>query len=132
MDEYAVIVEELIVNTVLWDGVTPWSPPAGSITMLLADALAAGIQYAPPPPPTRRVWSRAADFWASFTQREQLAVSASDIAEVRALVVTFTSWPAEIWSDDDRVQAGFRALRQSGLISEARANEILHPPGLKS
>jgi hypothetical protein len=130
-DDYAVIEENLIVNTVLWDGVTPWSQPDGSTVMLLADALAAGIQYAPIPTPTRRVWSSAAEFWASFTQLEQVAVSASNIAEVRALVVSLSVWRDELWSDDDRVQLGFQALIQSGLISEGRASEILNPPGLK-
>jgi hypothetical protein len=83
------------------------------------------------PPPTRRVWQTAADFWASFTLPEQVAVSASDIPAVRALVVSLSVWQAEMWSDDPRVQAGFHALIQSGLLTEERANEILHPPGLQ-
>lgn len=87
---------------------------------------------APIPPPTRRVWASAADFWASFTLGEQVALSASDIPAVRALVVALSVWPAELWSDDPRVQAGFRALIQSSLLPEARASEILHPPGLQS
>lgn len=86
---------------------------------------------APIPPPTRRVWQTAADFWASFTLPEQVAVSASDIPAVRALVVSLSVWQAEMWSDDARVQAGFHALIQSGLLTEERANEILHPPGLQ-
>lgn len=83
------------------------------------------------PQPTRRVWQTAADFWASFTLPEQVAVSASDIPAVRALVVSLSVWQAEMWSDDARVQAGFHALIQSGLLTEERANEILHPPGLQ-
>jgi hypothetical protein len=86
----------------------------------------------PPPPPIRRVWQTAADFWAEFSQQEQVAVSASDIPAVRALVVSLSVWQAEMWSDDPRVQAGFHALIQSGLLTEERANEILHPPGLQS
>jgi hypothetical protein len=83
------------------------------------------------PPPTRRVWQTAADFWESFTLPEQVAVSASDIPAVRALVVSLSVWQAEMWSDDPRVQAGFHALIQSGLLTSSRANEILHPPGLQ-
>lgn len=83
------------------------------------------------PPPTRRVWQTAADFWESFTLPEQVAVSASDIPAVRALVVSLSVWQAEMWSDDARVQAGFHALIQSGLLTAERANEILHPPGLQ-
>jgi len=83
------------------------------------------------PPPTRRVWQTAADFWESFTAAEQVAVSASDIPAVRAIVVSLSVWQAEMWSDDPRVQAGFHALIQSGLLTDERANEILHPPGLQ-
>jgi hypothetical protein len=85
----------------------------------------------PPPPPIRRVWQTAADFWAEFSQQEQVDISISEIPAVRALVVSLSVWPAEMWSDDARVQAGFKALTQSGLLTKARANKILNPPGLK-
>jgi len=83
------------------------------------------------PPPVRRVWETAGDFWEEFTAEEQLAISSSSAPEVQALVVSFSVWPAKMWSDDARVQAGFKALTQSGLLTKARANEILNPPGLQ-
>lgn len=132
MEPYAVIEFGYITNVVQWDGVTHWSKPDGCTVMLLADAEAAGIPHKPIPPPTRRVWQNTGDFWGSFTTQEQLALSASAIPEVKALVVSLLAHHGEFWSDDARVQAGFHALIQSGLISEARANEILHPPGLQS
>lgn len=82
------------------------------------------------PAPIRRVWATAADFWGEFTQSEQLVISISEIPAVRALVVSLSVWQAEMWSDDQRVQAGFQALIASGLLTEARANAILNPPGL--
>ncbi len=85
----------------------------------------------PPLPPVRRVWATAADFWGEFNQEEQLVISISEIPAVRALIVSLSVWQAEMWSDDARVQAGFQALIASGLLTEARANEILNPPGLK-
>lgn len=85
----------------------------------------------PPPPPIRRVWQTAADFLAEFSHQEQLEISISQIPAVRALVLSLSVWPSEMWSDDERVQSGFRALIASGLISEARAKQILNPPGLK-
>jgi hypothetical protein len=85
----------------------------------------------PPPPPIRRVWQTAADFLAEFSQQEQLEISISQIPAVRALVLSLSVWPSEMWSDDARVQAGFHALIESGLLTEQRANEILHPPGLQ-
>lgn len=84
----------------------------------------------PIPAPTSRVWATAADFWGEFNQEEQIVISISEIPAVRALVVSLSVWQAEIWSDDARVQAGFQALIASGLLTEARANAILNPPGL--
>lgn len=85
----------------------------------------------PPPPPVRRVWHDTSAFWSEFSQDEQLRISISEIPAVRALVVALSVWQAEMWSDDPRVQAGFQALVQGGLLTRDRANEILHPPGLQ-
>lgn len=87
-------------------------------------------EVSPIPAPIRRVWATAAEFWGEFTQSEQLVISISEIPAVRALVVSLSVWQAEMWSDDARVQAGFQALISSGLLTEARANAILNPPGL--
>lgn len=130
-DDYAVIEENLIVNTVLWDGVTPWSQPDGSTVMLLSDALAAGIQYAPTPPPVRRVWRSAADFWAAFTDAERLAVAGCSDPQIKMLALTLGYWDSELHSDNPTLQAGMEALVATGLITRARANELLNPPGLK-
>lgn len=64
MDTYAVIIAGQIVNTIQWDGTTPWTPPLGATIMLLETALADGYAHAPRPPsvpdslsPTQlRIW----------------------------------------------------------------------------
>lgn len=45
MANYAVIENEVVVNTVVWDGVTAWTAPAGSTTILIPDGTVAGIGY---------------------------------------------------------------------------------------
>ena len=53
---YAIIDSTgLVVNAIIWDGITPWSPPAGHTALPLLDG---GIswtfidgQFAPPPEP---------------------------------------------------------------------------------
>lgn len=130
MQDYAVISGGYITNVIRWDGTSPYTPPAGAIVMLLATALADGYEYAPVPPPVRRVWESAGDFWAEFTHAEQSLISSSSIPEIRALVVSLSVWQAEMWSDDQRVQAGFQTLIASGILTEARAHAILNPPGL--
>lgn len=57
MNTYLVIKDEQVVNTVLWDGVSDWTPPEGT-TVELAPAhvgigwtRVAGEWVAPEPPP---------------------------------------------------------------------------------
>lgn len=130
MDNYAIISGGYIVNVMRWDGSSPYTPPTGAIIMLLATALADGYRYAPVPPPVRRIWKSAGDFWAEFTSAEQALISGSAVPAIRTLVVSLSVWQAEMWSDDPRVQAGFQALLDSGLLTFERANAILNPPGL--
>lgn len=81
------------------------------------------------PPPTRRVWQTAAHFWNEFSQTEQVMLASSNIPQVQALVVALTIWPAEMWSDDARVQQGVGALVAANLLTKDRADALLHPPG---
>jgi hypothetical protein len=42
---YAVIDGSLVVNTVVWDGVSDWSPPQGSTLVSLSDHPYVGIGW---------------------------------------------------------------------------------------
>jgi hypothetical protein len=53
---YAVVKDALVVNTIMWDGVTPCQPPEGCEFVAVGDS-GAGIgwsyvngQFIPPPP----------------------------------------------------------------------------------
>jgi hypothetical protein len=56
---YAIVENGVVVNTVEWDGATPWQPPASTTTVQIPDGAYVGIgsTYAngvfgePPQPP---------------------------------------------------------------------------------
>jgi hypothetical protein len=81
----------------------------------------------PVPKPTRKVWPTNAHFWAEFTPGEQVAIAARQEGPVRALLISFSVWPAEMWSDDERVVKAMQALVAVGAITPGRAEEILKP-----
>jgi len=83
----------------------------------------------PIPAPTRRVWASGGHLWGEFTDLERVSVAASEVPQIKALVLALAFWPDQVFSDDPRVQSGFAALVTTGLLSPQRANEILHPPG---
>ena len=129
MQDYAIIVGGYIVNTIKWDGISPYTPPEGATVMLLATALADGYEYAPVPPPVRRVWQSAGDFWAEFTPAEQASISVSAVPDIAALRSFVYMWRGEVWSDSPKVQGGITALIAANLLTAERAQEILSPPG---
>lgn len=79
----------------------------------------------PVQPSNRKVWPTNAHFWGEFTPAEQTAIAARPEGPIRALIVTFTVWPGEMWSDDERVQKAMQALVAVGAITPGRAEEIL-------
>lgn len=48
MNRYCIIIDGYIVNTIVWDGVSEWTPPEGALVLLESEALAQGYEYAPP------------------------------------------------------------------------------------
>lgn len=83
-----------------------------------------------PDPPVRRVWPTGGHLWAEFTDTESVALAGSAVPEIKALVLSLAFWPDQVFSDDPRVQSGFAALVGTGLLSQQRADSLLHPPGL--
>lgn len=82
-----------------------------------------------PPPPVRKVWQTGGHLWAEFSDPERVAIAASGVPEIKALVLALAFWPDQVFSDDPRVQSGFAALVATGLVSQQRADQILNPPG---
>lgn len=56
---YAIVQNEIVINTIEWDGATPWAPPAGTAAVQIPDGAYVGIgstydgktSSAPPAPP---------------------------------------------------------------------------------
>lgn len=54
---YAIVENGIVVNTIVWDGQSEWTPPPGSTVVLIPDGAYVGIgstysngQFGPPPP----------------------------------------------------------------------------------
>ena len=76
---------------------------------------------------TRKIWPSSADFWASFTDAEKLAILASTIAEIVLLREELRLWTGEVWSDDTKVEAGLNGLVAAGILTTERKATILTP-----
>jgi len=76
---------------------------------------------------TRKVWPSCAEFWATFTDSEKLAILASAIAEIILLREELRLWTGEVWSDDAKVQAGLTGLVAVGILTNDRKAAILAP-----
>jgi hypothetical protein len=75
----------------------------------------------------RKIWPSSADFWATFTDTEKLAILASTIAGIILLREELRLWTGEVWSDDARVQAGLAGLVAVGILTDDRKQAILTP-----
>lgn len=74
-----------------------------------------------------KVWASSADFWASFTDPEKLAILASTIAGIVLLREELRLWTGEVWSDDTKVEAGLNGLVAAGILTPERKAIILTP-----
>lgn len=101
---------------------TPWKPrPAPS----KLDKMRVGIIAKIDAEKLRKVWPTKAEFWAEFTDAEKLAIMNSTIEPIRLLDRELLVWPGEVWSDDERVQAGLNGLVAVGILSSERKAAIL-------
>jgi hypothetical protein len=74
---------------------------------------------------TRKIWHTVADFWAEFSDAEELAIAGSTIPGIRLLHEELRMWRGEVWSDDPKVQAGLSGLVAVGILTESRKSQIL-------
>lgn len=88
MQRYAVVQNNLIMGIILWDGVTPYTPPAGSTLVLESDAIAAGLSYYVPPDPTTKARAAIATNRSSATQDANIATQADTVANGTGTLTT--------------------------------------------
>lgn len=73
----------------------------------------------------RKTWANAAAFLGEFSLEEMATISLSTDPTIAALRLLLASWPADVWSDDPRIQLGLGKLVAVGIIDEARRAAIL-------
>jgi hypothetical protein len=136
---YAVIKNNEVTNIILWDGVSEWSPPEGTIAVACPDEVGLGWTYengtfvAPPVPepvPVPVVLNKV-DFLRLFTQAERINIRAA--AAVDPVVADYQSMldaATTVNLQDPDILAGVPLLEQAGLIGPGRAAQILanEPP----
>ena len=76
---------------------------------------------------TRKIWPTAAAFLGEFdlAKGELSAISLSTDPTVAALRLLLAAWPADVWSDDPRIQMGMARLVEVGILTQERSDEIL-------
>lgn len=84
----------------------------------------------PIPHPTHVVWPNSGAFLAAFTIEERGAIDLSDNVYVAGLRATLYTHQGQIWSNNELIQQGMALLVQTGILTQARAAEIVTPPGL--
>jgi hypothetical protein len=83
------------------------------------------LKPTPPEVPGRKTWPNAAAFLGEFSLPELAAISLSTDPTVAALRILLLAWPADVWSDDPRIQMGLDALVSAGVIDVDRIEEIV-------
>ncbi len=88
-----------------------------------ADAMEAQVQIE-----SRKIWPNSSAFLAEFTMPEIGAISLSADPAIAALRLLLATWPADVWSDDPRIEGGLATLIAAGIITETRRIEIVAKP----
>jgi hypothetical protein len=73
----------------------------------------------------RKIWPNAGTFWAEFTQEEKTAIVTSTIPDIKVLYADLQMWPGEVWSTDDKLQAGLNGLQLVTILTAERKAAIL-------
>lgn len=112
-------------NTIVWDGVTPYTPPAGLTAVPQASATCT-----PPAAPANPTTITALAFFNRFTQAETQAIwkaAAADTTGAIGAGLTNGLAAGTITLTDPIVQAWMNALVTAGAITSARETAILTP-----
>lgn len=75
----------------------------------------------------RKTWPNPSAFLGEFQLPELAAISLSTDPTIAALRLLLSAWPADVWSDDDRIVLGMARLVEVGILSQERHDEILTP-----
>lgn len=136
MSRYAIIVENVVKNVVVWDGETTWDVPSlwSLVQLQVNETCAPSWTYnenatprfiAPPPTPVQQVWT-AYQFLLRFTAEERAAFRAAALTDANVADFQQLAQAAqEVISNDPMTVAGMNYLVSVNLLTEQRKNEIL-------
>lgn len=79
------------------------------------------------PPATGKRWPNSAAFLSDFTLAELAALELSTNPTLAALRLLLSVWPGEVWEGDTRIQLGFTALVDAGILTAERRTQLLTP-----
>jgi hypothetical protein len=118
---YDAAIERLQSITPFADlGSGEWVTSSYDVVALTSDEIAENAIIA-----ARKTWPNAAAFLGEFTMPELAAISLSLDPTIAALRLLLASWPADVWSDDPRIQMGLDALVSAGVIDSERQAAIV-------
>ena len=141
--KHAIIENNKVINVTLWDGVTEWSPPEGTIAVSCSDEVGPEWTYdgtnfiAPPIPepvtPVAPTTLNKIDFLRLFTQAERIAIK--EAAKTNAVVEDYQYMldsATTVNLQDPDILMGIPALEAAGIIGPGRAAQILAGQGVIS
>jgi hypothetical protein len=83
MSIYAIVQEQSVVNTIIWDGASPWSPDEGMEAILVPDGIDVSVgwayvdgEFSAPPAPPPHVPTAAEILAKNTSVRQSLMLSA--------------------------------------------------------
>lgn len=134
-NHYAIVVDLIVENVVIWDGVTAWTPPENSTMVLLnsGEDCEIGQTYSANDSP--RFSGSPLKFpmsWTSYQFLLRFTESELEIIRGRAFTdatvwrfLTLAEAAHEIKSDDPMTIAGMDYLVSASILTQARRDEIL-------
>ena len=130
--KYAIIENNEVTNVTLWDGVTEWSPPEGSIAVACPDEVGPGWTYedgtfvAPPLPPSAPGTYTRLQFLFLFTPEEVVAIQDAALTNQSVMYYNYMiNAVVTLQLTDQPVIDGVNMLATQGVITSERAAQIL-------
>lgn len=130
--KYAIIENNEVTNVTLWDGVSEWSPPEGSIAVACPDEVGPGWTYedgtfvAPPLPPVVGGTYTRLQFLFLFTPAEVVAIQDAALTNQSVMYYNYMiNAVVTLQLTDQPVIDGVNMLATQGVITAERAAQIL-------
>jgi len=130
--KYAIIENNEVINVTLWDGVSKWSPPEGTIAVACPDEVGPGWTYngstfsPPAPAPVVAGTYTRIQFLFLFTPEEIIAIQDAAVTNQTVMYYNYmVNAVVTLQLTDTAVINGVNMLATQGVITPERAAQIL-------